>query len=194
MFRERFYSEDISCCRFQKIDRKIDPFCSLNTFRCQWSRLLRTAAQNDGIKVSHEAGNGFFSSYIDPGLKYDAFLLHELLPSGNHALVELHIRNTIHQKSADSVLPLINGDRMPASSQRIRTGQAGRTAAYDCHLPSALPGGEVALHPALLIAVLDEIQLIVFHGDRVIILSANARFFAQRGTHPSGELRKPVSL
>ena len=178
----------------QKIDCIEDAFRSLHAFRLQGPGLFGTAAKNDRVVFFTQIGNLQVFSDIDAGPENDAFRLHQLLPARDHALVQLHVGNTVHEQTADPVFPFINGNGMPPFAKGIRRGQAGRAAADHRDFSAAFPDRRLSFHPSLPVSGLNQIQLIIPDCYRVIVLTADTCLLAESGTDPSGKFRKTVGL
>ena len=178
----------------QEIDRKINACCPFHAFRLQGTGLFGTAAKNDRVIFFAQAGYLQILSDIDAGTEDNAFRLHQLLPSGDDALVQLHVGNSVHEQAADPVLPLINGNGMASPAESVRSGQAGRSAADYGNLPAAFPGRGFSFHPSLPVSRLDQIQLIIPDCNRIIVLPADASLFTEGRTDSSGKFRKTVGL
>ena len=110
-------------------------------------------------------------------------------------LVELHVRNAIHEEPADTVGPL--EDRHPdgqpdsaARHTRARPDQNPTTATF---LPVRFAGGRASTQPSSKPFV-DNRTFDVLDRDWRIVDAQDARAFARCRTHTTGELRKIVRL
>ena len=145
----------------------------MNAFRIaavdwQIPALGRTAAEDDRVKLVPQPLGGPLAVLADEdaGLELDAFLRQQVHPAlDDEFLVQLHVRNAIHQQSADAVLALENGDTVTSLVELIRAGQSRRAGADDGDLLPRADGGDAGDDPAFLPAAVDDGTLVVLDRD-----------------------------
>ena len=176
------------CCRFQKIHGKIHAvgIASLD-FKVAGS--AGAAAEDDRI-VFRGQFLCLFAVNAASGDKADALVLHQLYPAEDDFLVELHVRDSVHQKPAGAVGAFKNRDRVSAPVQHIGAGKSGGTGADDRNALSGAYFRYSRFYKTLFKAVFDYVKLVVADCDRVAVQPAGAGGFAERGADPSGEFRE----
>ena len=96
------------CHTTQEINRKVNalrvPAGSLDV-----SRVLCTAGQDHPIVILQELRRLYIFSDIRSSDKSHTFLFHDLYLAINDLFLQLHIRNAIHEQSADTVCSLVDG-------------------------------------------------------------------------------------
>ena len=96
----------------KEINCKVHILTLVSTLCIYRSGFLRAAAKSNRIEFIYYLIEGSAVSDINTGLKYNAFFFHKFSSSLNDALVELHVRYAVHQKSADLVFALENRNLM----------------------------------------------------------------------------------
>ena len=115
--------------------------------------------------------------------------------SSDLLLVELHVRDAVHEQAAGAVGALEDGH---ACGRRVLSwAAAARPAGPEPMTATFLPvrtlGGS-RHHPALLPALFDDRVLDVLDRDRRVVDAEHAGAFARRGTDAAGELGEVVGL
>ena len=77
------------------------------------------------------AGEVLLLADVGAGDELDAFGREQIDPPLHDALVELHVRNAVHQQAADAVGPLVDGDGVADLVELGGGGEPGRAAADD---------------------------------------------------------------
>ena len=110
------------------------------------------------------------------------------------ALVELHVRNAVHQQAADAVGPLVDGDGVAGLVELRRGGEAGGAAADDRDALAGAAGRRLRRDPTFGKAAVDDRVLDVLDRDRRIGDAQHARAFARGRAGAAGELGEVVRL
>ena len=132
--------------------------------------------------------------HVHSGAESHAFRLHEFLPALDNGFIKFHIRDPVHQKSADPVLPLEDGHKVSPVVELVRRRKARWTAADDSHFFAAALGGDPRLHPAAFEGCLYDIELVVVDRDGIVIHPADAGLLAQGRANAAGEFREVAGL
>ena len=169
-------------CRCQEVHCKHHAL-GIHMLHVQGAGLPRAAAQQHRVIILE-----FFSLRFGIQFKPDTLRLHQADPAFHNALGQLHVRNAVHQQSAGAVCFFNHSHFMPQLVQQVCRRQSGRAAANHGHTFSRARRRDPRLNPALGKPGLDQIQLIVFIGCRIILQVAC--LFAQCRTHMSCKFRE----
>src|SRR5207344_1993405 len=96
-------------------------------------------------------------------------------------LVELHVRNAVHQQAADAVRTLVDRYLVAGFVELIRGREACRPRADDRDLLARARLGHLGLEPAFGETAIDDRVLDVLDRDGGIGDAEHARAFARRG-------------
>ncbi len=110
------------------------------------------------------------------------------------ALVELHVRNAVHQQAADAIGALVDGDLVTGFVELVGGREAGRTRADDGNALAAARRGHVRLDPTFGEAAVDDRVLDVLDRDGGIRDAEHAGALARRRARAARELREVVGL
>jgi len=116
------------------------------------------------------------------------------MPHHHILLIELHVGNAVHQKSARAIGSLEHRHRMAGTIQLLCSSKSGGAGADDGYLLASAGLRRLGNNPTLLEATLDDRVLDVLDRDRRRVDAKYARPFARRRTHAPGELRKVIGL
>ena len=89
----------------------MNPF-QFPSWNWQIARLGGTSTEYDRVILLTQIHRADISSNLCPRLKLDSFGGQKVNTSLDHVLFQLHVGDTVHQQSADSIRPLENGDFM----------------------------------------------------------------------------------
>ena len=143
---------------------------------------------------SGRCGSQCLAADVHTGAEDDAFRFHEGATTTDDRLVELHVRDAVHEETADLIRALEDGDAVAAMIQLIRCGEAGRTGTDDCDTLPRADLRDPRLHVALLEGGLDDVKLIVVRRHRRVIEALDAGLLAERRADTTRELREVVRL
>ena len=112
------------------------------------------------------AGEIFFLADVGTGDELDAFGREQVDAPLDDALVELHVRDAVHQEAADAVGPLVDGDRVADLVELRGGGEPGGTAADDGDALAGARRGRLGGDPTFGKAAVDDRVLDVLDRDR----------------------------
>ena len=167
----------------EEIDRKIDSLC-IASGSLQVSCLLRPAGKHDGIVLLQKGLRLDILPDIHTGQEGDALLLHDADLAVHDLLLQLHVRDPVHQKAPDAVIALIHRHLMTSVIQHIRTGKSGRAGADDRHLLPCTHLRRLRSGVSMLIGILNDRILIFPRCDSIPVHTAGAGLLAERRTNP----------
>ena len=84
---------------------------------------------------------------IGVGDEFHTFFAEQIQTSLDDTFVQLHIRNAVHQQTANPVGPLVDGDLVTGFVQLSGSGQTGRSRTDDGYFFSGANGGRSRLDP-----------------------------------------------
>src|SRR5690606_29736137 len=156
-----------------------------------WSRGAR--ADDDRIEVLAQQLRLDVLTNVGVAHELDAFLLHEFQAPLDHvALVELHVRDAVHQQAARAVGALQHGDAVAGPIELCGRREAGRSGADHHNLLAGAVARRLWNHPALLPAAIDDGRFDGLDGHRLIADAEYAGSFAGRRADAAGEIGKVV--
>ncbi len=117
----------------QIIDGIVDAMSLFNERYIQATCLLRATRKNHRIIILKDRGCLPIASHIHAGAEFHTLGLHQGTPTTDHGLIKLHIRDAIHQKSTDFILPLKDRDAVTTVIQLIGRSETCRSGPYHCH-------------------------------------------------------------
>ena len=160
----------------------------------QLAGLRRAAAKDDGIPVGQEASRRDVSPHVDARHEANAGVRHEVDAPLDETLVELHVRNAIHQQAPDAVGALENGDGVTRMVELLGGGEAGGPGPDDGDTLARAGGGNVRADPPLVEGAIRDDALDRLDRDRVVVQTEGARPLARSGTDAARELGEVVRL
>ena len=107
---------------------------------------------------------------------------------------QLHIRNTIHQKSAHTVIALVNRYQMSSVIQLIGNCQTGRTGTDDCHLFTGAYFWRICFCISFFVCIFNDSVLIITNSNRIIMQSTGTCCLAKRRADTGCEFREVIGL
>ncbi len=108
------------------------------------------------------------------------------------ALLHLELGDAIPQQAADAVVALEDGDGVAGTGQLLCGGQAGGPGSDDGDGLAGQLFGRQRHDPALVEGVVDDLDLDLLDGHRVLVDAEHARALTRRRAQPTGELREVV--
>ena len=167
----------------------------LPAFDGQISRLGGTGAQHHGVEIFDQLGRRDVATDLAVAAEGDTLTLH-LLDAAQHdlLLVELHVRDAVHEQAAGTVSTLKHRDVMARLVELGRGGESCRAGTDDGHLLAGPFLGRLRLDPTLFPGVVDDGALDVLDGHRRRIDAEDAGTFAGCRADSAGELREVVGL
>ncbi|KAI3478074.1 hypothetical protein L1887_60005 [Cichorium endivia] len=111
---------------------------------------------DDGVVLRVHLLGVNVATNVGAGDEVDALCGHEVDTTLHDALVELHVRDTVHEQTTDAVGTLVHGDRVASLVELVRTGHTSGTGADDSDGLAGADLGRARHHPALLEALVDD--------------------------------------
>ncbi len=178
--------------RGQVVHREMDAFQVAAVDR-QIARLRRTRTDHDRIEVLSQELRFDVLADVRVADELDALLLHELeAPFDHFALVELHVRDAVHEQSARAVCALEHRHGVTRAIELRRRGEAGRTRSDHRYLLAGAHLRRFGHDPALFPGAIDDRRLDRLDGHRRVRDAEHARAFARSRAHASREIREVV--
>ena len=177
----------------QKIHCKVDSY-PIPSGHLNISGIRSAAGQNDPVKLPEYTDRLIISSHICVGNKGNALLLHQLYFSVNHPFLQLHTRNTVHQKSPCPIAALKHSHQMASLVQLVGSRQPGRAGADNRNSFSGADGGRLRTGKAALVRLFNNRSFIFLHSHRITVQTAGAGSFTGSRAYPGGKLRKAVGF
>ena len=134
------------------------------------------------------------SALAATGAEDNAFRFHEGATTTDDGLVELHVRDAVHEETADLIRALEDGDAVTTVVQLIGYGETGRTGTDDRHTLTGADLRDTWLHVALLERRFDDVELVVVRRHRRVIETLDAGLLAERRADTARELREVIRL
>src|SRR3546814_2329941 len=128
-----------------------------------------TEIYTDGHTLSLHDALPIFDTHVGVDADLGALGLHLGQAPVDVALLHLELGDAVAQEATDAVGPLEHDDVVPGSRELLGGGQAGGSGADD---GDALAGRDRRQHggdPALLPGVVDDLDLDLLDGDRVLV-------------------------
>src|SRR5208282_5944134 len=134
----------------QEIHREVDAV-EVAAFYGQVARLGRTRAKDDGVKVLQQFFPRIVHAHLSPGHELDPLGFH-LRDAGEYdlLLVELHVRDAIHEQPPHAVSALEHGDLVAGLVELRGSTQTRRTGADDGYFLAGADFGRLRHDPAFL--------------------------------------------
>ena len=122
----------------------------------------------------------------------DALSGHEVNTALDDVLVELHVGDTVHEKTTDAVRALVDGDLVASLVELVGSGETSRTGTNDGNGLARAPLRRSRDHPAHLEATVDDGTLNGLDADGVLVDAEYASTLAGSRADTTGELREVV--
>src|ERR1035437_8506843 len=150
--------------------------------------------ENRGVVVlDHLLGRNILAN-CGAGDELDALGLEELDAAFHDRLVQLHVRDAVHEQAADPIVALEYGHLVAGSVELRGGGQASRPPPANADLLSCGRQRRLGGDPAFEESVLDDLVLDGLDRDRGLADAEGARAFARRRADAPGELWEVVGL
>ena len=152
----------------------------------------RAAGQHHRVELLAQLLRGDVDTDVDPGTELGALGAHLLQTPVDVTLLHLELGDAVPQQSADAIVPLEHGDRVPRAGELLSSGQPGRPGTDNGNGLARQPIRRQRHHPALGEGVVDDLDLDLLDRDRILIDAQHARALTRRRTQPTGELGEIV--
>ena len=121
--------------RRQELHGEVDAV-ELAPFDRHVAPLGRPAAQDHGVELLDQLRRRDVPADLGVGHELHPLGLHQLQPPRHHRLVELHVRDAVHQQAADAVGALVHGDPVSGAVELRGAGEAGGAGPDDGDPPA----------------------------------------------------------
>ena len=161
----------------------------------QVARLGRAGAEHDRVELLEQLLRRIVGADLGVGHELDALGFH-LRDARQHdlGLVELHVRDAVHEQAADAVGALEHGDRVAGLVQLGGGAQARRAGADDGDLLARAHFGRLRHDPALFPAAVNDGAFEALDGDGRGVDAEHAGAFAGRRADAAGEVGEVIGL
>ena len=159
------------------------------------AKIARHAAadrDDHGVEALVELLGGDVRADVDVVAKLDALLLEDGHAAIDDPLLQLGVGDAEAQQATGPLVALEHGHRVAALIELGGDRQPRRAGAHDGHRAAGAAVGRVWHHPALGEGALDDGQLDLLDGDRVVVDRQHARRLARRRADQAGELGEVV--
>src|SRR5262249_20289773 len=137
-------------------------------------RLAGSAAEGDGVEIFAKLFDRDVLTDMGVGLEDHALGLHLLEATIETVLFHLEVGDAIAQEAADAVAALVNRDLMTGAAQLLGAGQARGTRAHHRNLLAGQLLRRLRHDPAFLEGAVDDVDLDVLNGDRLLVDAEDA--------------------
>ena len=155
------------------------------------------AAEDDGVEILAEFFGGPFGILTDVhlGLEGDALGGHEINAAlHDFLLVELHVRDAVHEESADAVGALEDRHFVTGLIELVGAGETGGTGSDHGDFLAGAGFGNAGRDPAFFPALVDDGAFVVLDRHGGFDHAENTGSLTRRGADPAGELGEVVRL
>ena len=177
----------------QEFHRHVDSL-ELPTWNWQVTWLCGPGGQDNRIELFSQVHRTDVATDFSVGPELDTFRGEQVHPALDDVLFQLHVRNAVHQQSADPVCSFEDSDFMSDAVQLSRSSQTSRATSDNGDSLARSFGRRIRLDPALVESVVDDRAFDVLDRDRGIGDPENARSFTRSRTDSPGEFREVVRL
>jgi hypothetical protein len=126
------------------------------------------------------------------GLEDNALICHEICTTLDNTLVELHVGNTVHEKTTQTVSSLVDGNKVTGTVELISSSQTGRTGSNDRDSLASADLGRLRNHPAHLETSVDDGALDRLDTNGFFVNSQNTSTLTGSRADTSSELGEVV--
>ena len=151
--------------------------------------------EDDRVEVLAELFRRDVDADVDAALEGHAFGFEERdAAEHNFVLIELHVRDAVHQQAARTVGTFEDGDVVAGVVELRGGGETGGAGADDGDLLAGALGRRAGDDPAIVPTLVDDRDLDVLNRDGRLVHAEHARAFARGGADAAGEFREVVGL
>ncbi|TFA98676.1 hypothetical protein CCMA1212_009587 [Trichoderma ghanense] len=153
-----------------------------------------TSSNDDGVVAGLEVLQRWLALGTNghARLEVDALGGHEVGSALDDALVQLHVRDSVHQETTQAVGALVHGHGVASSVELVSTGQTGGTGPDNGNLLASADLGDLRHHPTHLETTVDDGALNRLDTDRVAVDAQDASSLAGGGADTASELGEVV--
>ena len=151
--------------------------------------------EDDRVEVLAELFGRDVDADVDAALEGHAFGLEEGdAAQHDFLLVELHVRDAVHEQASGTVGAFEDGDVMSGVVQLRGGGEAGGAGTDDGDLLAGALRRGAGDDPAVLVALVDDRDFDVLDRDGRLVHPEHAGALARGGADAAGELREVIGL
>lgn len=155
----------------------------------------RSTGSNDYcIVLRLELRNLQVFANMDTSHEFDTLGSHEIGPTLNDRFIQLHVRDTVHQQTTDTVCALIDGDQMSSLVELIGSSQPSRPRTNDGYPLSRTDRGWSRDHPTHLKATVNDRTFDTLDTNWIFVDSKDTGAFARSRADTARELGEVVGL
>ena len=160
----------------------------------QVTRLGSADGEGKGVVVGPKLVDVDVTADIGVRNERNALLSEKVDAAVDGLLLELRVRDAVHEKPPDAICPLVDGDLMTHLVELVGCGKASGSRSHnsDCHSSPILD--DARLDQAIIPGPVNDGIFNVLDGDRTVDEAGDARALAGCGADTSGELREVVGL
>ncbi len=144
------------------------------------------------VEAVAQLAAGDVDARLDPGAEPGALGAHLLDPPVDVPLLHLELGDAVAQQAADAVGALVHDHGVAGPGELLGGGQTGRSGADDGHGLAGQPVRRLRGDAAVVPGLVDDGDLDVLDGHRVLVDAQDAGRLTGRGAQPPGELREVV--
>ena len=175
----------------QELHGLVDP-AELAAGDRQVARLGGAHREHHRVVPLAQALAGQVAADVDAGPEHGALAAHLVQPPVEVLLLHLELGDAVAQQPADLVGPLVDRDRVAGAGQLLGGGQAGGAGADHGDRAAREPLRRLRPDEARLPGLVDDRDLDVLDGHRVLVDAEHAGGLARRRAQATGELREVV--
>ncbi len=156
------------------------------------TRIERAARQQHRVVLGPQLPAGHVDADVAAGDKPHTFGGELLQPEVDVMFLQLEVGDAVAEQSADPVAALVQRDPVPSPGQLLRGGHAGRARADHGNRTAGRRARRQWHQPAVVDRPVDDLDLDLLDGDRVVGDAEYAGRLARRRAEPAGELGEVV--
>ena len=177
----------------EKIYSKIDSLC-ISSCHLDVPRILCAAGQDHTVIILEQLRCFDIFAHIPIGKELYALCLHDLYLAVDDFFFQFHIRNTVHQQSADAILSLIDMYLMSTLVELIGCCKSRRSGTDDGDLFAGTYLWRFRIGITMLVCIFDDSVLVFLGSDSLSIMSAGTCCLAKCRADTACKLREVVGL
>jgi hypothetical protein len=126
------------------------------------------------------------------GLEDNTLIRHEISTSLDNTLVELHVGNTIHEQTTQTISSLVDGNEVTGTVELISSSQTSRAGSNDRDCLASADLGRLRNHPTHLETSVDNGTLDRLDANGIFVDSQNTSTLTRGRADTAGELGEVV--
>jgi hypothetical protein len=126
------------------------------------------------------------------GNELDTFGSHEINAALDNLLIELHIGDTIHEKTTHTISTLVDSDTVASTVKLVSSGETSRTRSNNGNGLAGASLGRTRDHPAHLESTINDSTLDGLDTNGIFVDTQNTGAFARGRADTTSEFREVV--